>query len=109
MLFFICFYIIYYFFGEQFLILFNPELINYKNELNYLILSLIPFSLSIPLQPLMLAQKQIQNVFKINFISLLLGTIPLFYLLDSNKLSDAIYIICYSIFIFGSMEIILFL
>ena len=96
---------IYTFFGDEIMLTLNSTLLGYKNGL-LLLTSCISFiAITSPLQSLMLAQNKVKDVFKINLISILVATIPLFWLSSINDFLSSIQLISLSIFIFGTIRL----
>lgn len=91
----------YLFLGETIISIFDSSLVPYKMNLVYLVLSLSLFAITSPLQSILLSQKKIGIVFKINIISISLSMLPLIYLNAKNDLSQNLNIICASLIIFG--------
>lgn len=99
---------IYFFFGNQLVSFLNPSLADYKNELLLLSSSLSFIAITSPLQSLMLAQNKVKDVFIINLTSIIVATIPLFWMTSFTDFNSCINLISISILIFGSTRLIYF-
>lgn len=101
----VLFLIIYSFFGDLLVSFLNPALATYKSGLLLLTACMSFIAITSPLQSLMLAQNKVNEVFKINLISIILATIPLFWLDLQNNFLGFLKIISISIFIFGTIRL----
>lgn len=99
------FLIIYSLFGDQLVSFLNPTLATYKSGLLLLTACMSFIAITSPLQALMLAQNKVNEVFKINLISIVVATIPLFWLDSQNDFLGYLKLISFSIFIFGTIRL----